>query len=404
MSTPEALLNTLRKLDANKACANCDAVAKFGHGNICEKFKTFVCNHCKSAHQSYSHRVKSVTMSNWSKDEVDALKDENGGGNAVARRMWFATWEEGRSMRKPAETDPLDNFKKFINAVYNDKAYYSASPSGGGAPRTSSGRPPKQASAPPKAAPSSDLLGFAGAPTPAFDASFDAFSAPVAPPASASATFAPFDAFAAPVAPTNAPKHDEWSAFQSAPAPPSAATTSFDPFGLASPPASQPPTATVFDPFAAATNNAVHRPSHPSLGVSTMAPPMGGMMMGGGGGPMGGMVPGMSPMGGMHAPSPMVGMHQFNNTMPQFNGISPYNGAAPQMGGFQNNVPTNMYAGGGASISSLLDPNMVSNPHIQRLSGNPNIGYGQPQQQQQRVQAAVVSSGGRDPFAGLGFK
>jgi hypothetical protein len=58
MNTPEDNLKTLSKLEANKYCANCDAVAKFGHGNICEKFKTFVCNNCKSAHQSYSHRVK----------------------------------------------------------------------------------------------------------------------------------------------------------------------------------------------------------------------------------------------------------------------------------------------------------------------------------------------------------
>ncbi|RQM22798.1 hypothetical protein B5M09_006417 [Aphanomyces astaci] len=135
MSTPEALLNTLRKLDANKACANCDAVAKFGHGNICEKFKTFVCNHCKSAHQSYSHRVKvhhtSVRLPRvlmlMPRNTHLCFVEQHGGGNALARRTWLASWKDGdgRSLRKPLETDHLDVFKKFINAVYNDKAYFS---------------------------------------------------------------------------------------------------------------------------------------------------------------------------------------------------------------------------------------------------------------------------------------
>lgn len=122
----EAELNALKKLEANKTCVNCETYAKFGHGNICEKFKTFVCSHCKSAHQSFSHRVKSVTMSNWSKEEVDALKEENGGGNNVARRVWLGYWDEGK-MRKPTESDHVDYFKRFINKVYNDRVFYDES-------------------------------------------------------------------------------------------------------------------------------------------------------------------------------------------------------------------------------------------------------------------------------------
>lgn len=54
----EAELNAVKKIEANKYCVNCDAYNKFGHGNICEKFRTFVCSNCKSAHQSFSQRVK----------------------------------------------------------------------------------------------------------------------------------------------------------------------------------------------------------------------------------------------------------------------------------------------------------------------------------------------------------
>jgi hypothetical protein len=64
-------------------------------------------------------------MSNWTKEEVDSLREENGGGNALARRTWLGNWEEGRSMRKPSEQDNLDVFKRFVNTVYNDKKYYS---------------------------------------------------------------------------------------------------------------------------------------------------------------------------------------------------------------------------------------------------------------------------------------
>ena len=54
-----AKLNELRKHPENRLCANCDTRDKFsGFSNICEKFNTFVCSMCKSAHQSFSHRVK----------------------------------------------------------------------------------------------------------------------------------------------------------------------------------------------------------------------------------------------------------------------------------------------------------------------------------------------------------
>ena len=36
--------------------------------------------HIRPAHQSYSHRVQSVTMSNWAMDEVEILEHRNGGG------------------------------------------------------------------------------------------------------------------------------------------------------------------------------------------------------------------------------------------------------------------------------------------------------------------------------------
>lgn len=67
--------------------------------------------------------MQSVSMSNWSMDEVDALREENGGGNAVARRVWLANWDE-HAMRKPNDKDHVDYFKKFVNKVFNEQAFY----------------------------------------------------------------------------------------------------------------------------------------------------------------------------------------------------------------------------------------------------------------------------------------
>ncbi|CAH0481927.1 unnamed protein product [Peronospora belbahrii] len=119
----EAAVNALKKLEANKTCVNCGNYNRFGHQHICEKVRTFVCSNCKSAHQSYSMRVKSVSMSNWTMDEVDALREENGGGNAVAARVWYGRWDESQ-MRKPTKDDALDYYKRCIDRVYNDKAFY----------------------------------------------------------------------------------------------------------------------------------------------------------------------------------------------------------------------------------------------------------------------------------------
>lgn len=51
-------LTAIRRLPENKACANCSSESQFGHSNVVVKFRSFVCDNCKSAHQAFSHRVK----------------------------------------------------------------------------------------------------------------------------------------------------------------------------------------------------------------------------------------------------------------------------------------------------------------------------------------------------------
>lgn len=47
-NSAENLLKKLRRLDSNMSCPNCDTHAQpgIGFGNVCVKFKTFVCDHC----------------------------------------------------------------------------------------------------------------------------------------------------------------------------------------------------------------------------------------------------------------------------------------------------------------------------------------------------------------------
>jgi hypothetical protein len=90
--SPEELLKRLRRLKENQSCPNCGTVAPhgLGFGNICVKFKTFVCDLCKTSHQAISHRVKSVTMSTWTVEEVMELSMQRLGGNEVARHVWLS--------------------------------------------------------------------------------------------------------------------------------------------------------------------------------------------------------------------------------------------------------------------------------------------------------------------------
>jgi hypothetical protein len=87
----ENLLKKVRKYDENKICPNCGTPAPtgLGFGNVCMKFKTFVCDNCKTSHQAISHRCKSVSMSEWTLEEVHSLTTPKGGGNAVAMATWL---------------------------------------------------------------------------------------------------------------------------------------------------------------------------------------------------------------------------------------------------------------------------------------------------------------------------
>ncbi|KAL3658444.1 hypothetical protein V7S43_016577 [Phytophthora oleae] len=404
----EAALNALKKLEANKTCVNCGNYNRFGHQNICEKVRTFVCSNCKSAHQSYSMRVKSVSMSNWTMDEVDALREQNGGGNAVAARVWLGRWDESQ-MRKPTKDDPLDYYKQFINRVYNDKAFYDED-GVSAAPSSSSGRSAPPSSSP--AAPVSNLLDFdAPAQKKTSNGGFDAFGASssgsvndgwgnfAAAPAPVSSNDG-FGAFASAPAPTTS-ANNGFADFSAAPLPAPAANDGFGAF-MAAPPA---PTSNSFDPFAVSGGNVLTPNAPVSNGAAPFDP----------------FAP--SPTGQSQNPSANI-MNQFN-VAPAPKDFSVFDGlSAPSLayGAAQRNNNNNGYG------QARGPSGMGMQHHGQQMHmgmGMQQQQHGGFQQQQHFQQQAMMGgntgmnnssyyapnsgnagarSNGRDPFAGLGLQ
>lgn len=108
-------LQRIRRLPENRVCPNCLKEESVGFGAVCTTFKTFVCHDCKSAHQGFSHRCKSVQMSIWTMDEVKALDECNGGGNASAVRCFLSRLPEKERVKQGSSPDA---YKRFIERAY----------------------------------------------------------------------------------------------------------------------------------------------------------------------------------------------------------------------------------------------------------------------------------------------
>jgi Putative GTPase activating protein for Arf len=134
MEKPELMLKKLRRLESNMRCPNCGTPAQpgIGFGNVCVKFKTFVCDLCKTSHQAISHRVKSFSMSTWTMEEVMELTSEQNGGNQVALHVWLGNapgfGERYPGGFRPKEGDKVETFKQFITDCYERGKFKSSTP------------------------------------------------------------------------------------------------------------------------------------------------------------------------------------------------------------------------------------------------------------------------------------
>lgn len=115
----EKIIRGLMKLPPNRKCINCNSV---GPQYVCTNFWTFICLSCSGIHREFTHRVKSVSMSKFTTQEVQALEQ---GGNQRARDIYLKDWDWQR-MRLPINTNP-DRIREFIRTVYVDKKYAGGS-------------------------------------------------------------------------------------------------------------------------------------------------------------------------------------------------------------------------------------------------------------------------------------
>eukprot|EP00439_Symbiodinium_sp_Y106_P053802 s2747_g7.t1 len=121
----EKELQRIRRLPENRVCPNCLKEESLGFSAVCTTFKTFICHDCKSAHQSFSHRCKSIQMSVWTLEEVKALDDCNGGGNAAAVRKYLGKVTPKDRVKQGST---LELYKRFIQRAYVDQRWADDEP------------------------------------------------------------------------------------------------------------------------------------------------------------------------------------------------------------------------------------------------------------------------------------
>ncbi|XVF06710.1 hypothetical protein REPUB_Repub06bG0074100 [Reevesia pubescens] len=111
----EKIIRGLMKLPPNRRCINCNSL---GPQYVCTNFWTFVCMTCSGIHREFTHRVKSVSMSKFTSQEVEALQN---GGNQRARDIYLKDWDLQRQ-RLP-DSSNADKIREFIKNVYVDRRY-----------------------------------------------------------------------------------------------------------------------------------------------------------------------------------------------------------------------------------------------------------------------------------------
>ncbi|KAK8514550.1 hypothetical protein V6N13_103287 [Hibiscus sabdariffa] len=111
----EKIIRGLMKLPPNRRCINCNSL---GPQYVCTNFWTFICMTCSGIHREFTHRVKSVSMSKFTSQEVEALQS---GGNQRARDIYLKDWDLQRQ-RLP-DSSNADKIREFIKNVYVDRKY-----------------------------------------------------------------------------------------------------------------------------------------------------------------------------------------------------------------------------------------------------------------------------------------
>lgn len=113
----EAEIRKLAKLEGNKTCADCTEKMP-SYVNLTHK--TFVCTKCSGIHRELQYKVKGISMSEFTQQEVSDLTS---GGN-VFHNSKFLARHAARDFPIPTGSD-VPKLREFIRLKYVDKKWYS---------------------------------------------------------------------------------------------------------------------------------------------------------------------------------------------------------------------------------------------------------------------------------------
>ena len=114
----DALAKRIRKLQRQKKNRLCFDCGDRGPNNVCIPFGIFVCDQCAGVHRSFSHRIKGISMSRWSEEEVSDIEEK---GNIAGSKVYLKGWDED-SFPRPDSNDKRA-IKDWIKVVYEEKRF-----------------------------------------------------------------------------------------------------------------------------------------------------------------------------------------------------------------------------------------------------------------------------------------
>eukprot|EP01041_Mallomonas_annulata_P000764 gene764-1459_t len=117
---PEDAVRKLAKIDSNKVCADCTEKMP-SYVNL--TYQTFVCTKCAGVHRELQFRVKGISMSTFTPEEVIGLQM---GGNANHNAKFLAR-HNPRDYPIPNGSD-TGKLKEFVKMKYSEKKWYSSDP------------------------------------------------------------------------------------------------------------------------------------------------------------------------------------------------------------------------------------------------------------------------------------
>ncbi len=110
-------IKAVKKQKANRRCFDCRSR---GPGYICLNYTTFICSDCAGIHRESNRRVKSIALSTFDENEINALER---GGNEVAWAIWMGSWG-GKKAPSFKDDDDGAKLRSHMQRKYVEKRWY----------------------------------------------------------------------------------------------------------------------------------------------------------------------------------------------------------------------------------------------------------------------------------------